>query len=54
MLYIDEKIGLVRRTVDDGHFSLVGSLMGGKECNKWRMIVKAEEFVPWFFSLTGE
>ena len=52
--YVDEEIGVGRWNGDDGRFSLVGSLIGGEECNQQRMTEKAEEFVPWFCSLAGE
>ena len=52
--YVDEGVDVDIWTADDLHLSLVGYLMGGEERNKRQINEKAEEFLPWFFSLAGE
>ena len=49
--YIDEKIGVGRGTRDGGHFSPIGSLMCGEDCNQCWMTKKLEETVTCFFYL---
>ena len=48
ILYIDEKIGVCRWTINDGRFALVVSLMSGGEYCQWQITNKTEELVPWF------
>ena len=54
MSYVDEEISVGRWIGDDGCFSILGSIMGGEECNQRWVNDEAEEMVPYFFSLVVE